>query len=90
MVSALNDLDLQASDIENSYLTFPCRKKIWTRAGPEFRIDEGKVFIVVRDLYSLKFSGVSFRAFFVDILDDMDFKLSVTDPDVWYREATKN
>ena len=41
MVVALNDIDLQAEDIENSYLTAPCREKIWTRAGPEFGIDEG-------------------------------------------------
>ena len=27
MVAALNFLDLQAADIENSYLTSPCRKK---------------------------------------------------------------
>ena len=34
MIAALNDIDLQAADIENTYLTDPCREKIWTRAGP--------------------------------------------------------
>ena len=36
MISALNDLDLQAADTENAYMTAPCREKIWTRAGTEF------------------------------------------------------
>ena len=34
MIAALKYLDLQAAGIENAYLTAPCRKKIWTRAGP--------------------------------------------------------
>ena len=53
MIEALNDLELQAVNIKNAYLTAPCREKIWTRAGPEFGMVEGKVFIVVRDLYGI-------------------------------------
>ena len=90
LVVALNDIDLQAEDIENSYLTAPCRENIWTRAGLEFGIDKGKVFLVVRALYGLKSSCATFRAFFAERLYDMDLKLSVSDPDVWYREATKS
>ena len=66
MIAALNDLYLQAADIENTYLTAPFREKIWTRAGPEFGMDEEKVFIVVRALYGLKFSGAAFRAFLAE------------------------
>ena len=33
MIAALNDIDLQAADIKNAYLTIPCRENIWTRAG---------------------------------------------------------
>ena len=51
---------------------------------------EGKVFIVVIDLYGLKSSGAAFRAFNAEKLDDMGFKSSVADPDVWKREATKS
>ena len=35
-ITALNDLDILACDIQNAYLTALCREKIWTRAGPEF------------------------------------------------------
>ena len=43
MVAALNVLDLQASDIENTYLNPPCSEKIWTRARLELEINKGKV-----------------------------------------------
>ena len=63
MIAALNDLDLQAADTENAYLTTPFREKIWKISGPEFGMDEGKVFIVVRALYCLKNPGAAFRVF---------------------------
>ena len=90
MVAALNDLDLKAAYKENSYLTVPCRENIWTRAGLELRINEGKIFIVVRSLYGLKSYSEAFREFLAEILYEMGFKLSVTDPDVWYREVKKS
>ena len=33
-IAALNDLEVMVCDIQNSYLTAKCRKKIWTPAGP--------------------------------------------------------
>ena len=90
MVSALNDLDLQEADIENAYLTAPCRENIWTVAGPEFGINEVKIFIVVGAFYGLKSSGVIFRAFLAEILYETGFKSSAADPDVWYRDAMKS
>ena len=59
MIAALNNLYLQAADIENAYPTAPCSENIWARAGPEFVMDEGRVFIVVRALYGLKISGAA-------------------------------
>ena len=90
MVAALNGLDLQTPDIENAYLTIPCREKIWTISGPEFGIDECKVYIVVRASYGLKFSSAAFREFLAERLYDMGFKYSVSDPDIWCREDMKN
>ena len=65
-IAVFNDLDLQAADIQNAYLTTPCREKIWTRAGPEFGMGKGKLFIVVRAFYGLKSSGAAFRAFLAE------------------------
>ena len=90
MVAALNGLDLQALNISNSYRTDPCREKIWTISRLYFGIYKGKVYIVVRALYGLKISGASFMAFLAERLDEMGFKYSVPDPDVWYRETKKS
>ena len=35
-IAALNGLSILGCDIQNTYLTVPCREKIWTTAGPEF------------------------------------------------------
>ena len=89
LLAALNDLDVQSGDIENAYLTAPCREKCWCRGGPEFGSDEGKVFIVTQALYGLKSSGAAFRSFLAETLDSMGFKSSLADPDVWLRAAVK-
>ena len=47
MILALKNLDIQSVNIENAYLTDPWQEKIWTRAGPEFGKDEGKLFIIL-------------------------------------------
>jgi hypothetical protein len=36
LIAALNDLDVLAADIQNAYLTSPCKKKIYTIPGEEF------------------------------------------------------
>ena len=46
-LAALNDLEVQASDVMNAYLTAPCDKKVWTILGPEFGEDAGKKAIIV-------------------------------------------
>ena len=89
-IAALNDLSTLACDIQNAYLTAPCREKIWTVAGPEFGSDAGKKMIVVRALYSLKTSGAAFRAFLAETLYDIGYKPSMADPDVWMRPAIKS
>ena len=49
----LNDLDIWACDIGNTYLNEKCREKIWKKAGTEFGNYKGKVMIAIRDLYGL-------------------------------------
>ena len=62
-IAALNDLlQVMAADIQNAYLSAPCRERVWCRVGPEFGQDAGKPFIIVRALYGLKSSGAAFRA----------------------------
>ena len=58
-------------------------------AGPEFGNLQGKILVITKTLYGLKSSGAAFRAFLAERLDDIGFKSSVADPDVWMRPATK-
>ena len=90
LIAALNDLQVKACDIQNAYLTAPCREKICIIAGPEFGSEKGKTMIVVRALYGLKSSGAAFRAFLAEKLHDIGFKPSLADPDVWMRPAMKS
>ena len=87
MLAALNDLDVKCADVENAYLNAPCREKYWTVAGPEFGIDEGKIFIICRALYGLKSSGAAYRSHLAKSLDEIGFKSSIADPDVWLRSC---
>ena len=88
-IAALNGLKVFAADIENAYLTAPCREKIWTVAGPEFGSDAGKKMLIVRALYGLKTSGAAFRSFLAEHLHDMGFTPSQADPDVWLRPGIR-
>ena len=89
MIAALNELDIEGADIENAYLTAPCREKVWMRGGIEFGELAGEVLIVEKALYGLKSSGAAFRAFLAQTFDKMGFQSSIADPDVWLRPATK-
>ena len=58
----LYDLEVLAADVDNVFLTTPCRDKVWKRAGPEFVIREGKVLIFKQALYVIKYYGATFYA----------------------------
>ena len=53
-IESLNGLSTIGCDIQNTYLTAPCHKNIWTTAGPEFGLERGKKMLVVRELYEFK------------------------------------
>ena len=46
LLASLNDLDIFACDIGNTYLNSKCREKLWTEAGTEFGTDKGRVMII--------------------------------------------
>ena len=51
MLAALNDLNIKGADIENVYLTAPCRERVWLKGGIEFGDIEGEILIVDKALY---------------------------------------
>jgi len=89
LLAALNDVDIQSADVQNAFLQAPVLEKVWLTAGPEFGPDQGKNMIVVRALYGLKSASASFRSFMAKKLDEMGFKSSKGDFDIWMRPAIK-
>jgi hypothetical protein len=88
LIAALNDLDIMSC--ENAYLNAPCREKIWFKGGLECGEDKGKVCVIVCSLYRLKSAGAAFRATLAQLLQDLGYKSSKADPDVWMHEAVRD
>ena len=74
LAAVVNDQEILACDIQNAYLTAPCREKIFTQVGAEFGSNAGKIMIVTRALYGLKSSGASFRAFLGEPLYELGYR----------------
>ena len=56
LLQRLNDLDILSGDIQNAYLNAPKKEKLFFYAGDEWKLDQGKVLIIVRAIYGLKSS----------------------------------
>ena len=61
LISALNNLDIQGADIQNTYLNTDNHEKVGMRASSEFGELEGKQIIVKKALYGIKSAGSLFR-----------------------------
>ncbi len=88
-VAALNQSDILVCDIEGAYLTAKCRERIYVKAGPEFGSEQDSIMIVKMALYGLKSSGAALRSKLAGVLDDLGYRPSYADPDVWFKAATK-
>ena len=84
-MAGLNDIDIKVADVKLAYLQAPCREKVWTIANEAFFDEEGTFFKIVRALYGLSSSGAAFGSFMANMLDELNFKPSIADPDVWLR-----
>jgi hypothetical protein len=54
-------------------LTADCREKIWTRAGPEFGLEAGTIFLFRKALYGLKSVGAGFRTLLAETLHEIGY-----------------
>ena len=62
LIASLNDLDIFACNIGNSYLTFTYREKLWKESGIDFGTEKGMEIIIARYLYVFKIFGSAWRA----------------------------
>ena len=84
-LSQLNDLEIWQADVGNAYLEAYTDEKLCIIAGPEFKELQGHLLIMVKALYGTHSGGARWHDRLFDILQDLNFKPSKADPDVWMR-----
>ena len=85
IVSALNELDILSENIQNSYLNADTKWKKIIYSGDEYKYDQGKVVVIMRDLYGSKTSSSAWRNNLAEVLRNYKgFTSSPTYPDVWF------
>ena len=89
--AALNALDVCACDIQNAYLQTPSSEKYFIICGPEFGLENvEKRATIVRALYGGKSAGADYWKHVRSTMTEMNFVSCKSDPNVWFREATKS
>ena len=84
-LSQLNNLEIWGADVGNAYLEAYTDEKLCIIAGPEFKELQGHLLIMVKALYGTCSGGARWHDRLFDILQELKFKPSKADPDVWMR-----
>ena len=72
--------------VGTAHFNEPCQEKIWFASVPEHGMEKTrKVMVMARSLYGLKSSGAAWRKKIAETLRDMDFVLTVSDTDLYWR-----
>jgi Reverse transcriptase (RNA-dependent DNA polymerase) len=85
-LAELNQLELWATDIGNSYLEAFTSEKVYIIAGPEFGEREGHILIISRALYGLQSSGARWHDRFADCSQELGSFPCKAEPDIWMRK----
>jgi len=85
-VGMLNHLQAMVGDVGNAYLEAYTQELVYFIAGPEFGPLAGHVMVISKALYGLRTSGARFHEAFAETLYAMDFKPTLADPDLWFRD----
>ena len=84
-LSQLNDLKIWGADVGIAYLEVYTDDKLCTIAGPEFKELQGHPLIMIKALHGTHSGVASWHDRLFDILQELKFKPSKADPDVWMR-----
>ena len=84
-LSQLNNLEIWGADVGNAYLEAYTDEKLCIIAGPEFEELQGHLLIMVKALYGTRSGRARWHDRLFDILQELKFKPSKADPDVWMR-----
>ena len=77
----------RGTDVGNTYLQALTKEKLYIVAGPEFEELQGHVLVMYKALYGTRSGGACWHDRLFDILQQMDFKPSKVDPDIWMRSS---
>ena len=89
--AALHGIDIKAADIRNAYLQAPSSEKHYVICGPEFGLENvGRVALIRRALYGGKAAGRDFWHHLRACMEELGFKSSRADPDVWMRISKRS
>ena len=81
----LNNLEIWGADVNNAYPEAYTDEKLCIIAGPELKELQGHFLTMVKALYGTHSGGARWHDRLFDILQELSFKPSQVDPDVWTR-----
>ena len=86
-LAELNNLQLCGADVGDAYLQSLTTENLCIVAGPEFEELQGHVLVMYKALHGTRSGGACWFDKLFDILQEMDFKTSKGDPDIWMRSS---
>ena len=78
-------LEIWGPDVGNAYFDAYTDEKLCIIAGPEFKELQCHLLIMIKALYGTHSGGARCHDRLVDILQELKFRPSKADPDVWMR-----
>ena len=84
-LSQLNDLEIWGADVGNAYLEAYTDPNLCVIVGPEFKELQVHLLIMIKTLHGTRSGGARWHDRLSDILQELKFKPSKADPDVWMR-----
>ena len=84
-LSKLNDFEIWGADVGNAYLEAYTDQKLCIIVGPEFKELQVHLLIMIKTLHGTRSGGARWHDRLFDILQELKFKPSKADPDVWMR-----
>ena len=84
-LSQLNDFEIWGADVGNAYLEAYTDQNLCIIVGPEFKELQVHLLIMIKTLHGTCSGGARWHDRLSDILQELKFKPSKADPDVWMK-----
>ena len=84
-LSQLNNLEIWGADVGNTYHEAYTAERLCIITGPEFKELQDNLLIMIKALYKTRSGGARWHDRLFDIFQELKFKPSKANPDVWMR-----